>query len=45
MLHDMDDAYTHWRNLFASIANEHAPMRKKWIDERDVCFMSNGKQP
>ena len=30
-----------WRNLFDSVANEHAPMRKKRVRERDVCFMSN----
>ena len=30
-----------WRNLFDSLANEHAPMRKKRVRERDVCFMSN----
>ena len=38
---DLDDAYDYWRNLFDSIANEHAPMRKKRVRERDVCFMSN----
>ena len=37
---DLDDAYDYWRNLFDSIANEHAPMRKKRVRERDVCFMS-----
>ena len=25
---DLDDAYGYWTNLFDSIANEHAPMRK-----------------
>ena len=29
-----------WRNLFDSVANEHAPMRKKRVRKRDVCFMS-----
>ena len=37
---DLDDAYDYWRNLFDSIANEHAPIRKKRVRERDVCFMS-----
>ena len=36
---DLDDAYDYWRNLFDSIANEHAPMRKKRVRERDVCFI------
>ena len=37
---DLDDAYDYWRNLFDSIANGHAPMRKKRVRERDVCFMT-----
>ena len=37
---DLDDAYDYWRNLFDSIENEHAPMRKKWVREKDVGFMS-----
>ena len=37
---DLDDAYDYWRNLYDSIANENAPMRKKRVRERDVCFMS-----
>ena len=37
---DLDDAYDYWKNLFDSIANEHAPMRKKGARERDVFFMS-----
>ena len=41
---DLDDAYDYWRNLFDSIANEHAPMRKKRVRERDVCFMSKERK-
>ena len=37
---DLDDTYDYWRNLFDSIANEYAPMRKKRVRERDVCFMN-----
>ena len=34
---DLDDAYD---SMIGDIANEHAPMRKKRVCERDVCFMS-----
>ena len=33
-------AFDYCRNFFDSIENEHAPMTKKRVRERDVCFMS-----
>ena len=41
---DLDDAYDYWRNLFDSIANEHAPMRKKRVREREISCLKNGKR-
>ena len=37
---DLEDAYDYWKSLFDSIANEHAPTRKKQAHDKEVYFMT-----
>lgn len=37
---DLEDAYDYWESLFDSIANEHAPTRKKQAPHKDAYFMA-----
>ena len=33
---DIDDKYDYWSGLFESVVNEHAPLRRKRVGEKDL---------
>ena len=36
----VDDKYDYWRGLFESVANQHAPIKKKRVREKDIPYMT-----
>ena len=37
---DIDDKYDFWNGLIESVLNEHAPIKKKLVQEKDIPYMT-----